>query len=209
MELESPDPADLSAGGVNTLFPEGALLTAISKVTVLESFLGLLVRDLGFAEFVRELLLVVMKTVKSEAGSILEIDHKNQCFFFRAMAGQSSDRLGQFVIPVGQGIVGHVAESRQPLIVNNVAENKVHLKAIQNAVGFETRNMIALPIVVRGRVYGVLELLNRLGEDDFTPEDVELLTYICETASKVIEVRLMLGWAAKHGEPKDENKKSA
>ena len=53
-------------------------------------------------------------------------------------------------------------------MVSDVAENKMHLKAIQDAVGFEARNLVAVPIVIRGRIFGVLELLNRIGEHDFT-----------------------------------------
>jgi GAF domain-containing protein len=98
---------------------------------------------------------------------------------------------------MGQGIVGHVAEARRPLVVSDVSENKMHLKAIQDAVGFTARNLVALPIVIRGRIYGVLELLNRIGENDYTPADVELLTYACEMAAKAIEARLMIAWSAK------------
>jgi GAF domain-containing protein len=105
--------------------------------------------------------------------------------------------VNRFVIPLGQGIVGYVAESRQPILVANVEENRRYLRAIQDAVGFEARNLVALPIVIRGRVYGVVELLNRVGEENYTPTDLEVLSGICELAGKAIEIRLMLGWAAK------------
>jgi GAF domain-containing protein len=98
---------------------------------------------------------------------------------------------------MGQGIVGHVAESKQPLIVSNVSENRNHLKAIEKAVGFETRNLVAIPIIVRGQVFAVLELLNRQGEDNYSEEDLEVLKYLCETAGKTIEIRMMIAWAAR------------
>jgi putative methionine-R-sulfoxide reductase with GAF domain len=166
-----------------------------ARFTMVDSFLRLLTRDLKFNDFVRELLLVVMKVVKSEAGSIFEVDHSNNTLFFRAVVGQSSDNLTKFTIPMGQGIVGHVAESRQHLIVADVEANKLHLRSIAKAVGFDTRNLIAVPIMIRGRVYGVLELLNRVGEPNFTNSDIELLNYFCEMAAKAIEVRFMLAWS--------------
>ena len=57
--------------------------------------------------------------------------------------------------------------------------------------------MIAVPILIRGRVYGVLELLNRIGENSFTEGDLEILVYICEMAAKFIEIRMMIQWAGK------------
>jgi GAF domain-containing protein len=165
-----------------------------ARFTMVDSFLKLLTRDLRFNEFVRELLLVVMKVIKSEAGSIFEVDHSNNTLFFRAVVGQSSENLTKFTIPMGQGIAGHVAESRQPLIVADIEANKMHLRSVAKAVGFDTRNLIAVPIVIRGRIYGVLELLNRVGEANFTNNDIELLNYFCEMAAKTIEIRFMLAW---------------
>lgn len=199
--LESPPMPEVPVSSSGQLFAEAPLAIMTAKVTVVESFFRLLTRDHKFQDFTRELLLSMMKIVKCEAGSILEFDQRNKAFFFRAVVGQSSDRVAKFVIPAGQGIVGYVAESKQPLVVSDVAGNQIHLKSIEKAVGFETRNLVALPIMIRGKVFGVLELLNRVGENTFSPGDVELLTYFCEMAAKAIEVRLMLAWVQqnKHG----------
>lgn len=166
-----------------------------SKFVVVENFMRLLARDIKFNDFVREMLLLIMKVVKSEAGSILELDYASDEYFFRAVVGQSSDGLQKFRIPKGQGIVGYVGESLQSLVVPDMSESEIHLKAVATAVGFETRNLAAIPIVVRGKVYGVLELLNRVGEQNFTPEDLEILNYFCEMASRALEIRFMLSWA--------------
>ncbi len=195
--LEGPPSGDISTSS-GSLFGNDALPVAVSKLAALEQFLVLMVKDCRFDDFMRELLLVFMKVVRSEAGSIFELDRENRQLFFRAIVGTSSDKLDQFTVPLGKGIVGHVAESRQPLVVANVEENRVHLKAIQDAVGFEARNLVAIPIMIRGEVYGVLELLNRVGEENFSSADVELLSSLCEAAAKIIEVRLMIAWAIKH-----------
>ena len=79
--------------------------------------------------------------------------------------------------------------------MKNVGESAIHLKSIQEAVGFEARNMMAVPIVVRGQTFAVLELLNRVGGEDFTTADLELLDYFCGMAAKVIGARLMISWA--------------
>ena len=197
MILESPPSAE--SGGMTELFSNEALPLVNSKLTVVESILGMLTRDYTFNDFMREILLAMMKVVKSEAGSLLEIDHQRGKMFFRSMVGRVSDQLGHFEIPVGQGIAGYVAESRQPLVVANVEENKLHLRQIGDAVGFEARNMVALPLVVRGKVYGVIELLNRVGEETYTEQDVELLVFCSQAAAKAIEVRLMLAYAIQTG----------
>lgn len=178
----------------NGLFDDDTMALSMAKFSFVESMLILLTRDCSFSDFMHEMLLATMRAVKSEAGSILEVDYKNNHFFFRAVAGQSAEHLSDVVIPRGQGIVGHVAESRQAMVLSNLGENSVHLKAIQNAIGFEARCMIAVPIIVRGNVYGVLELLNRVGAATYDPNDVELINYICDMAARALELRMMLAW---------------
>lgn len=199
--LEAPPTAAAEpapAAGLPGLFGDDASVITAAKFALVEAFLRQLTRDQSFDDFLREILLSMMKVVKSEAGSLLEVDHERQALFFRSVVGTSSDRVAGFVIPMSQGIVGHVAESRRPLVVANVAENKLHLRAIQEAVGFATRNLVAVPIVIRGKTFGVLELLNRIGETDYTESDVELLSYACEMAAKAIEARLMIAWSAQN-----------
>jgi GAF domain-containing protein len=197
--LEAPPEGDSPTaghGGSVGLFDDSIASTA-GKLAIAEGCLKAITRDQAFPDFTRELLLLFMKVVKCEAGSLFELDQSRNALFFRSVVGTSSDRLGNFSVPIGQGIVGHVAESRRPLVVDNVPENHIHLKAIQDAVGFEARNMVALPIIIRGRLYGVLELLNRVGETGFSAFDMEILSYACEMAGKAIEARLMIAWGAK------------
>lgn len=197
--LEEPDTVELPEAGVGTLLGDG-IPSMASKLTVLENLTALLTRDLKFQDFIREVLVTIMKAVKSEAGSILEVNYEDRTIFFRAAAGHSSDRVVRFVIPMGQGIVGYVVESQQPLIVADVPENRIHLKAITDAIGFSARNLVAVPIVIRGRVYGVLELLNRVGQDTYTEADVELLRKLCFYAARAIEIRLMITWAQQNSQ---------
>lgn len=187
----------MTGSGGSELFGVESLSAISSKLHIAEAFLHLAAKDCKFNDFAREILLTGMKVVKSEAGSLFELDPKSNQLFFRAAAGTSSDKVSNFSIPVGSGIVGFVAESRQPLIVTDAAENKIHLKKIDDAVGFKTHNVIALPILVRGQLYGVLELLNRIGESTYTKQDVEMLTYCAEMAARALEIRFMIAWALK------------
>ncbi|MEK6579841.1 MAG: GAF domain-containing protein [Bdellovibrionota bacterium] len=199
IEFDTSYSAELKGPPSEGLFTDDSLPLTAARLNAVESMLRLLTKNVKYGEFVREILLIIMKVVTSEAGSILEVDQKSGNLFFRSVVGQSAERIAKFLIPMGKGIVGYVAESRQPLVVANVKENEVHLKSIQHAVGFETRDLIAIPIVIRGKVYGVLELLNRVGGDGYTPSDVENLTYLCDMAGRAIEIRLMLAWNNQSG----------
>jgi GAF domain-containing protein len=196
--LEAVDSSEAGAG-MGGMFNSEAFATVPIKLASCEALLNICVKELGFKDFMTEIMMVFLRGVRSEAGSILELDPTKKFFFFRSVSGQSSGQINNFTVPVGQGIVGHVAESKTPKVFNNVEENRIHLKSIEKSVGFETRNMIAAPILIRGSVFGVVELLNRIGEENYSAQDVELISYICEYAGKAIESRLCLNWAVAQG----------
>jgi len=186
---ESPD----TMGGVLVSKEEVAQMA--SKVMVLENLIKLSVKNIHFTVFMREILLLLMRVIKSEGGAVLEVDEKKNRIFFRAAAGYTSDKVSKFVIQMGQGVVGHVIESKQPFVVNSVQDCEIHLKSITQMVGFEARNMIAVPIMIRGKAFAVVELLNRVGEESYSNEDLEFVQYFCEMLSSVVEMRLVVSWA--------------
>lgn len=185
----------------------GELLSE-QKAAALEHFLRLLTKDVGFQDFMGQVLGVVAVTVPCEAGSIFEMDQEAGQLFFRAASGQGAGKVTHFKVPKGQGVVGHVAESREALVVNRIDESNLHLKSISDAVGFKVRNLVAIPIVIRGEVFGVLELLNRAGTEQFSPEDLDLAGYLTSMAAKAIEVRLVLGWGASEAAKAAEAKRA-
>ena len=128
--LEAPAPPDSPiTGSVGTLFGE-ADGHGLAKLAIVEGLPGLVTRELSYQEFVIEILISVLKVVKSEAGSILEVNHDANHLFFRAVAGTASDRLAQYTIPMGKGIVGHVAETRLPMSVHSIKDNPIYLNRI-------------------------------------------------------------------------------
>ncbi len=181
-------------GGALDLITE-ELPAVHAKLRVVEGFLELLTRDCDFAGFMSQLLRSVMEALPCEASSMIELDYSNQTLFFRAVEGQGSDRVHDFVIPFGQGVVGHVALSRKTVVVNQLANDSRHLRSISETVGFPVRNLLAVPVVIRGRTFAVLELLNRTGSEHFGADDVALIESLAFQVARVIEVRLMMSWA--------------
>ncbi|HAR41062.1 MAG TPA: hypothetical protein DCS07_00245 [Bdellovibrionales bacterium] len=195
--LESPPEMTSSASEISAVFTQESIGTMAAKLKLVESLLKLTTRDIPFKDFTRELLMIILHTIKCEAGSIFEINYENQTLFFRAASGRSSDKVSNFEMPLGQGIVGHVAESQQAMLINDIQNNPLHAKAISQAVDFEVHNLIAVPIIIRTRTYGVLELLNRVGEHSFSSSDLDLLNYASDMIARTVEIRMILNWSKK------------
>jgi GAF domain-containing protein len=178
-------------GFTRPLFEYDDSSTLRVKYQALERLMGLIVRDCSFGELVSEVLRTAIESVKSEAGSFLELDKQNNCLFFRAVTGRSSQALLSVTVPSGQGVVGFVCENKEPMALSRIDENSIYLHSISASVGFEARNVLAVPVVIRGATFGCIELLNRLGQDRYSAEDKDVLVAIAEQAARVIENRLV------------------
>jgi putative nucleotidyltransferase with HDIG domain len=126
---------------------------------------------------------------RAETSSIWEVDEERKELFFRVVRGRAADEIRDLRIPLGSGIVGSVAQSRQAELVNNVgADTRWKGEA---AGGFETRAMLTVPLVARGRAVGVLQLLNPVGKDGFDADDLRRMELFAgPLAQAVVNARL-------------------
>jgi putative nucleotidyltransferase with HDIG domain len=110
----------------------------------------------------------------AESSSIWELDDERKELFFRVVRGRGAEDIQSLRIPLGRGIVGSVALSGQAEIVNEVAQDPRW--SGDRDPDFTTRNILTVPLVARGSVIGVLQLLNRHdgveGEEGFTADDL-------------------------------------
>jgi signal transduction histidine kinase len=70
--------------------------------------------------------------------------------------------------------------------VPNVEEDPRFYPGIDEATGFVTRSVLAVPLEVKGKVIGVIEALNK-AEGDFSQADLTLLSSMAQTATVAIE----------------------
>jgi signal transduction protein with GAF and PtsI domain len=195
--LESPAPATLS-GLELQLDGTGSPGAFQSRASFAVHLFDALIKDTSFSDFITDSLLALLKVIPAEAASLLEADQRRGEFRFRGVIGQSSDRIREFTIPMNRGIVGEVGRTGRGRLATEANEDPLHLRSVSDAVSFETRNLVAVPVFIRGRLFGVIELLNRVSQPTFSQDDLDLLQDLCETMlAKAIEARLMIAWAAK------------
>ncbi len=168
-------------------------VVAVARAEMAERFMLLVACEMSFNDLVEAVLTVLLHGVHAQAGSILEFDAAKDEFFFRSsIGGGDPEQLKAFRVPAKKGIVGHVAESRQSLLIRDVDDSELQLRAISMSVGFETKTCIAAPIMIANQLYGVVELFNKQGADYFDDKDLEVVEAGLRLASKVLEVRFLM-----------------
>jgi diguanylate cyclase (GGDEF)-like protein len=99
--------------------------------------------------------------------SLLLLDPKTHELHFEAVVGLDREALAHVRIKQGEGIVGTVALTGQPLLVKDVRKDPRFSERVDQMTGFVTRSVICLPLKIQDAVLGVVEVIN--------PEDPLLL----------------------------------
>jgi GAF domain-containing protein len=124
----------------------------------------------------------------AEASSLLLVDEDTGELVFKVLARDDEEHLSGRRLPPGEGIAGWVVENGEPVVLDNPAADPRFYAGIDDATGRRTRSLLAVPLDVRSRVIGVVEVTNKRGDDaGFTDQDVVLAVALAHQAAIAID----------------------
>ena len=138
---------------------------------------------LDLDELLAALLTRIRDVFDADTSAVLLLDEARDELVARAAVGLEEEVERGVRIPVGGGFAGRVAAERRPVVLDDLARAEV-LNPILREKGITS--MLGVPLVFAGRVLGVLHV-GTLTPRKFTPEDVDLLEVVANTASIAIE----------------------
>lgn len=122
----------------------------------------------------------------AEAASILLLDPHTRQLHFKAASNEMDPAMADAVVPLDSSIAGAVLTSNKPLIIANVATDPRWNPSVSQAINFQTRSILGVPMHDVDRPVGVLEALNKRN-GEFLPEDVETLAILADIAGVAVE----------------------
>lgn len=121
----------------------------------------------------------------AETSSIWELDATRGDLFFRIVRGRAAPNIRDLRVPIGQGIVGEVARSGRAEVVQDVANDRRWRG--DGSSGFVTRALLSVPLIARGSVVGVLQVLNPTERATFSPVDLRRMQLLAGPLANAIE----------------------
>jgi signal transduction histidine kinase len=125
--------------------------------------------------------------LECEAGSLFLVDEQTGELVFEVVIGPvANDLLGKR-LPPGKGVVGRAIETRKSIIANDVRRSKEWFEQTDEQTGFKTQDLLVAPMMVKERLIGVIELVNKRNGQPFGEGDQELLITFTSQATIAIE----------------------
>jgi sigma-B regulation protein RsbU (phosphoserine phosphatase) len=112
--------------------------------------------------------------------AILLLNDRTRELRIRFQLGHTPE-IQRMRIPVGKGVAGQVALTRQPVLLNDVTTSENYISANP-----EVRSELAVPLIAKNRLIGVMDLESEQA-DFFRPEHQHLLTLTASRIAQAIE----------------------
>lgn len=123
----------------------------------------------------------IKRLIDYEIFAVLLPDENTNELYFRFAIGHRPEVVKHWRIPLGDGIIGAAATTGQAIRVGDVRSDPRYLSALEGV-----RSELAVPLIVRGRVIGVLDIESSQ-LDYFTPDQQNILTLVASRIGTAIE----------------------
>ncbi len=132
---------------------------------------------------------VVVKTLGFQEFALLLYSEEARKLHVRAAYGfKDNKKIKELTFDLGEGISGRVAESRQPIYIEDTSQNSTYLH--YKGEKMEEGSFLSLPILSHNQILGVMNFA-RPETHSFSPMDIKLLSSLANQLGVVLEnVRL-------------------
>jgi GAF domain-containing protein len=131
---------------------------------------------------------VARSIFSARASSIFLHDEDTDELVFEAVAGEGSGDLVGTRFPSGTGIAGWVLVTRQPLVIEDLQNDPRFSRQAAERTGYVPRAMMSAPLLHDERALGVLNVLDRSPEIEFSLGQMELLGVFANQAAIALDL---------------------
>lgn len=119
---------------------------------------------------------------RSESSSVFILTAQRKKLSVAAATGYWKDAMEGREFDANLGIPGQVVRGREPVMLRDARSSPRFRREIDE-LSQRTRSLLAAPMIHRGEVIGVVEVVNRRDEKDFTEEDLKILQLFATLAA--------------------------
>ena len=135
----------------------------------------------------RTLQLVMSKaadTLPMDAGALFVFDPVSELYHVAVSHNLPPDEVEKITFAFDEGVPGWVVQHQEPLIIDNAAEdNRVH----PHVIALGVQSVMAIPLITRERIIGVLNLFSQTGTSIFDSESLHLAQVYANQAAIFVE----------------------
>ncbi len=159
---------------------------------VLERVLHLYGAPAEFDSVFEGIMDAAMMAADAESGALYILDgDKNELYFAAARGPKANEVLAlDITIKPGQGMAGACFANKETIVVSDAHKDPRFFKEVSSAVGYEVRSLLTAPVIFEQEVFGVVQVINKRGSNEFDMEEVDTFKKLGRYAGSLIGLGL-------------------
>jgi GAF domain-containing protein len=158
----------------------------VGRLNRLVEITGLLNSTLKLEELLGLIMSSANDLLDAETSSLFLLDETSGELTAEIATGAPGEAIAKQRVPAGSGIAGWVVANDEPAIVADPREDPRFYSDIDAKTGFETRNLLAVPMRTKERVIGAIEVINRRS-GSFDERDLGVASALANQAGIAID----------------------
>ncbi|MFH0963355.1 MAG: HD domain-containing phosphohydrolase [Planctomycetota bacterium] len=165
-----------------TVFQEELLRNA-EGLNTLSDVSNLVTTILDLDKLLDVCLALVNQRLRIQRSSIMLYDRASDSLRVVAARGSHIRLLGK-TVPIGEGVAGHVARTREPLLVPNILEDGRF--DVSRSTNYETGSFCCVPLTFQDELLGVINVNDTLSGGPFDKTHLDILSTVAKQISVAI-----------------------
>ncbi len=179
------DSSNLSESNLKLQEENKRLRTAIEELSVLNEISTAISSTQPLEQIIELIVRKCVKNIKVEQGAVMLLDEKDEDKPFRTMIRKQDSVSSILPFRLDTQLTGWMLKNKTPLLINNL-ENDTRFKYLMNE-DFPIHSLLSVPMIVKGKMIGLLTIFNKKTEVGFTNNDQRLLGIIAAQSAQIIE----------------------
>ena len=148
------------------------IATTISSAFTLEQIIDLIVQK-------------CIKHLRVEQGAVMLLDSKEASSEFKTMVRKANSSHEVLPFRLDAQLAGWMITHKEPLLINDLGNDKRF--TLGKGENIPYRSLLSVPLCLKGRIVGAINVFNKRADEGFTDADKRLLTIIATQSAQVIE----------------------
>ena len=136
-------------------------------------------------DLLRQIVVLASSVTEAKVGSIMLLDESGEIMTIEAAIGLEPSVVARTRLPVGTSIAGHVAKTAEPLMIEDVESHQQFGRINRERYG--AASLLCAPLIIKGRVIGVINMANKENGGVFDENDLKLLSTFASQAAVAVD----------------------
>lgn len=159
----------------------------VNRLTALNKVSSIVNSTLDLETLLKNTIALISDVMGVEICSLMLLEGEPRTLRIVVAHGLDEGIIKSTVIKPGDGIAGYVAKTGRPLLIPDISRDPLFSKYSRTGADYRTKSVLSVPLIIKEKVIGVINVNNKIASDVFNDSDLQLLETLATQIATAIE----------------------